>query len=158
MERALLAFLPAKSIVLEKRFEPAGQHRRTIPIAQLIDDHGRSRGLLQQRLCNFCMRVNTGRIDRANPCACDRRNIESPVLAVGGEQLHRVAHTSLKKLCQARTDNDSAGVISKVVKPAVNQLAQNIGSSCVEGGIDAVKIDSRVLKSRAGAYVSAQNR
>src|SRR5262249_12807846 len=123
--------------------------------AQLIDDHGRARGLLQQGLCNLGVRVNTGRIDRANTCACDRCNIESPVLAVGGEQLHRVAHTSLKELRQARTDNDRAGVIPKVIKAAVNQLAQDIGSLCMEGGIDAVKIDSRVLKSRAGAYGSA---
>src|ERR1043166_5622044 len=98
------------------------------------------------------MAINPCGIDRANSRACDRCNIESPVLAVWGEQLHSLAHAGLKQLRQARTDNDRAGVISKVIKVAVNQLPQNIGSLCMESGIDAIKIDSRVLKSRAGAY------
>src|SRR5437764_724448 len=97
-------------------------------------------------------------IDPAAACTCDCCDTESPVLAIGGEQLHRVAHTNLKKLCQARTNNDRAGVISKVIKAAVNQLTQDIGSSCMKRSIDAVKIDSRILKSCASAYVSAQNR
>lgn len=37
-------------------------------------------------------------------------------------------------------------------------MAQDIGSLCVEGGVDAVEIDGRVLKSSASAYGSAQNR
>src|SRR6186713_59635 len=97
------------------------------------------------------MAINPRGIDRANSRACDRRNVESPVLAVWGEQLHSLADASLKELCQARTDNDRAGVISKVIKVAVNQLVQNVGRLCVEGGIDAVKIDRRVLKPCASA-------
>jgi len=144
--------------VLEKRFETVGQYWRTIPVPQFIDDHARSRWLLQQCLCNLGVRVNTGRIDRTDPCACDRCNIESPELAIGRQQLHRVAHASLKELCQARADNDRAGVIPKIIKAAVNQLMLDIGGSCVEGGIDTVKVDCRVLKTRASAYSSAQNR
>ena len=52
----------------------------------------------------------------------------------------------------------AAGVISKVIKVAVNQLVENIGRSRVQSRIDAVKIDSRVLKSRASADRSAQDR
>src|SRR5262249_3941326 len=155
---AFLAFLPAKSIVLEQRFKAGGQYGRTIAVPGLIDDHGRSRGLLQQRLCNLSVRVNTSEIKRADASSRDYSNIESPVLAIGGDQLESVGYAGLKEFCQTRTDNDRAGVISKIIKASVDQLMQDIGSPCVEGGLDAVKIDSRVLKSGASAYASAQNR
>src|SRR5512132_47899 len=104
------------------------------------------------------MAINPRGIDRANSRACDRRNVESPVLAVWGEQLHSLTDASLKQVRQPRTDNDRAGVISKVIKVAVNQLVQNVGRLRVQAGIDAVKIDRGVLKSCASAKGSAQNR
>src|SRR6266496_1141664 len=104
------------------------------------------------------MRINPGGVNRANACASDRRNGESPVLAIGCEQLHCVADASLKYLCQARPDNDRAGVISKVITVAVNQLVEKIGRLGMQSRIDAVKIDSRVLKSRTSADRSAQDR
>src|SRR4029077_1018271 len=55
-------------------------------------------------------------------------------------------------------DNDRAGVVAKVVKVPLNQLVKNIGGLRVQGGIDPVKIDCRVLKCRASADVSAEDR
>src|SRR5262249_44527445 len=104
------------------------------------------------------MAINPRGIDGANARACDRHNVESPVLTVGGEQLHRLADASLKQVRQARTDNDRTGVISKVIKVTVNQLVQNIGGLCMQGRIDTVKIYRRVLKSRASGDGSAQDR
>ena len=104
------------------------------------------------------MRINPRCIDGTNPCARDRCHGESPILAVGREQLHCVADARLKSLCQARTDDDRAGVVAKVIKVPLNQLVKNIGGLRVQGGIDPVKIDCRVLKCRASIGVSAEHR
>ena len=82
--------------MLKKSFEPLRQRWRPIWITEFVDDHRSARGLLQQSLRYPRVRINPSRIDRANACARDARNIEPPVLAIGREQLHGVAYTSLK--------------------------------------------------------------
>ena len=92
--------------MLEKCLETARQRRRTVGISQLIDDHRRPGRLLQQSLCDLGMRINPGYINRADARARNGCHSEPPVLAVGREQLHGVAHTGLKQVCQARANND----------------------------------------------------
>ena len=123
-----------------------GQCGGTIRIAQFVYDHRRAGRLLQQSLSDPPVRINPRCVDGTNPCARDRCHGESPILAVGREQLHCVADARLKSLCQARTDDDRAGVVAKVIKVPLNQLVKNIGGLRVQGGIDPVKIDCRVLK------------
>src|SRR5262249_33722976 len=55
-------------------------------------------------------------------------------------------------------DNDRARVVPKVIKVPLNQLVKNIGGLRVQGGIDPVNVDRRVLKCRASADISAENR
>jgi len=66
----------------------------------------RAGGLLQQGLCDLGMRINAELNDDSDPCASDRRNIESPVTRRSARAIALVAHASLKELGQARTDND----------------------------------------------------
>jgi hypothetical protein len=96
LQCALLAFLPARGVVLKQRFETAGQRRRTIRITQFVYYHRRAGRLLQKGLRHSGMGVNPSRINRANACARDCGNGEPPVFAVGREQLHGVADASLK--------------------------------------------------------------
>src|SRR5205809_1789775 len=72
--------------------------------------------------------------------------------------LRVITDTSLEKLCQDRTNNDGTSVVSKIIKIAANQLVQNIRRLRVQSRIDAVKINSGVFKSRAGAHRPAQDR
>jgi len=71
--------------------------------------------------------------------------------------LHRIANAGLEIFCQARADNDRAGVAAKIVKLPVNELVKNIGGLRMQGRINAVKIDRRVFKSRTSAESSAQD-
>src|SRR6266516_1366520 len=90
--------------------------------------------------------------------ARDRRYGQTPVLAVGRKQLHRVADSDLKYLSQPGTDDDRARIISEIIEVALNQLMQKIGRLRMESGIDPVKIDRRILKSSPGADCPAHNR
>src|SRR6266853_854581 len=139
--------------------KPANRMMSETVIATDMLNVRKSWSVLSSRSCQLralCWKRDSNRL--ANPGASDGRNIESPVLAVGREQLHGVADACLKQLGQARTDNDRAGVISKIIKFAVNQLVENVSRLRVQSRIDAVQLDRSVLKSRASAYCSAKDR
>ena len=158
LQCAFLAVLPTCCAMLEEFFETFGQSGRTIRIAQFVNDHRRAGRLLQKGLRDPGMCINPGGINRSDPRARNCGNSETPVLPIWREQLHRVADASLKHFCQTRTDNDRARIVSKVVEVAVNQLVEKIRRLRMQSRIDAVKIDSRIFKSRASADCSTQNR
>ena len=110
---------------------------------------------MQEGLCNSGVRINAGGINRSDAPPRDRGNGESPVFAAGRKQLHGVTETGLKCLGQTRTNDDRAGVISKIIKAAFDQLMEKIGRLRMKRGFDSIKIDSRIFKSGAGAQRSA---
>src|SRR5437762_11521443 len=103
------------------------------------------------------MRIDASPINRSDARARDRRNGETPVLAARCQQLHGIADAGLKCFRQPRTKDDRAGVISKIIKVAFDELVEKIGRLRMERGLDSVKVDSRIFKSSARAHSPSQN-
>src|SRR5437870_6222278 len=144
--------------MLKELFEMTGEGRCAVGVTQLVDNHRCAKGSLQQGLCNPCVRVNPRGINRPDPGARNRRYSETPVLAVGRKQLHRVAYADLKQLGQPGTDDDRGGGIPEIIEIALNQLLEKIGGLRMESGINPVKINCRIFKSRTRTDRAAQNR
>ena len=144
--------------MLEQSFEMTGQSWCAVWIAQFINNHRRAKRPLQEGLCDAGVGINPGGINRSDARARDRRNGEPPVLTAGRKQLHGVAEAGLKDLRQTRTNDNRAGVVSKIVKAALDQLMEKIGRLRMKSGFDSIKIDSRIFKPGACAQCSAQDR
>src|SRR5438477_5808158 len=105
------------------------------------------------------MAINARRINRADTGTRDRCHREAPVFAIGREQLYSVAYACMKQVFgETRTDDDRAGVISKVIVLPADQLLENIGRLRVQTRSDSVQVDGGMLKSRARGQRAAQYR
>src|SRR5260370_33212491 len=97
-----------------------GQSGCAVRIAQFEDDHRRAKRSVQGGLGPRPGRIAPAPINRSDARAGERRNGEPPVLTAGGKQLHGVTEAGLKYLRQTRTNDDRAGVVSKIIKAALD--------------------------------------
>src|SRR5205823_8298465 len=110
------AVLPALGFVLEQRFERAGDGGRTLRVAQFVNDHRGGERFSQERLRHAHVTINADDIDDADAASGRGGNRKTTVFAAGRKQEEGVPRTDLERLCQARTDDDSVGVVAKLVE------------------------------------------
>ena len=144
--------------MLEKIFEMIRQRWRAKWIAQFVNDHRRLVRFFEQTLRDAGVSIDPSGIDRPNPAARNRGDVEAPIVAAGREQLHRVAGPDLEKVRQSITDNHAGGVVAKIVEEAIDNLFGEIGCAQMRSCINPVKIGGGCFKSGARADCAAKHR
>src|SRR5437762_193 len=87
-----------------------------------------------------------------------RRVTKSWRFAARRKQLQRIARCNLKRIGQARTDNDRIRVVPKIVDVPAGNLLRKISRLEVRRGVDAEEIDRRVIETSSRVEGAAQDR